>query len=164
MPRVAKFRSKIFDAEIGAGSAPSDAAIQTTRRRVNDVFLRGMLEAFTIYGKKALKESAQQQPSSFVKAFCLLMPKEMRIEHTSPTAVLSDEQLSAMIQELEARVAERIANGESAKVIEGTAVPLPSPPKPRAKSKLSAWSPERRARHAAATKAAIARRKAERMG
>lgn len=122
----------MFELTDMGGSAPSDAAIHTTRRRVNDVFLRGMLSAFTKYGERALKESAQQQPSSFVKAFCLLMPKEYKIEHTSPTAVLSDEQLAAMIQELEARVAERIAKGEGAKVIDGKALPaLPAPKRKR---------------------------------
>jgi hypothetical protein len=106
----------------GDGSAPTDAGIYVTRRRVNDAFLHSALNSWAKDGDKALAAAAREQPSSYLKIFALLMPRELKIEHTNPTAALSDEQLALMIAELEQRIAHRLAGGD-AKTIEHQPAP-----------------------------------------
>src|SRR5262245_13067630 len=114
------------------GSGNTDAAVYVTRRRVNDAFLRAALESFHEHGPEALAKCAKENPASYLKIFALMIPREMKIEHTNPAAALSDEQLALMIAELEQRIAKRIAAGE---VVEAAAEPVARgalpPPKPR---------------------------------
>ena len=56
-----------------------------------------------------------------MKVMAMLMPKEMKVETGQTTlSNLTDEQLQAMIQELEERIAAKLS-GEEAKVINGGA-------------------------------------------
>src|SRR5262245_11153126 len=106
------------------GSAPTDATIYVTRRRVNDAFLHSALNSWAKHGDKAFAQSAREQPSSYLKIFALLMPRELKIEHSNPTAALSDEQLALMVAELEQRIAHRLAGGD-AKTIEHSSADRP---------------------------------------
>ena len=61
-----------------------------------------------------------------MKVMAMLMPKEHKVETANTaTSRLTDEQLVAMVAELEQRIADRL-NGETAKVINGQAEALPS--------------------------------------
>ena len=57
----------------------------------------------------------------------MLVPKEMKVEHSSGVKDLTDEQLDAMIEYLKASLE---AQEQSAKVIEGEAGVVPSLPAP----------------------------------
>ncbi len=67
------------------------------------------------------------QPAVYCKLAVLLVPREQKVEHVNALTGLSDEQLEAMIAELEERIARRAA-GSDAKLIEAvetTALPAP---------------------------------------
>ena len=64
----------------------------------------------------------KQQPAAYMKICALLMPREMKVNSLKD---LTDEQLEAMVEYLEASLE---AQAQSAKVIEGEAVPSLPPP------------------------------------
>ena len=61
--------------------------------------------------------------AAYLKVLALLVPRELKLEHSNAVAGLSDEQLADMVAELEERIARRAA-GDKAKVIEGTVEPM----------------------------------------
>ena len=99
---------------------------------LNQEFIQALLVHFRQHGKKAIEKAAREQPAAYLKILAFLVPREMKIEHTDPVKALSDEQLAAMIADLEKRIARRTAGGD-AKLIEGEATtPLAlEPPKRR---------------------------------
>jgi hypothetical protein len=78
---------------------------------------------------KAIAQVRRTQPAAYLEICALLVPKEMKLEHPNPLSGLSDEELKQAIAALRAMLAQP---GETAKVIEGGAVVVPSlpPPKP----------------------------------
>ena len=74
------------------------------------------------------------QPAAFLKLLVLLVPREMKVEHRGGVKAMTDEQLEAGIEAIQAMLAARDA-GANAKVIEAVEE-SPSPgelegPKPR---------------------------------
>ena len=65
------------------------------------------------------------QPAAFLKLLVLLVPREMKVEHSGGVKAMSDEQLEAGIEAIQAMLAARDA-GANAKVIEA-AEKSPSP-------------------------------------
>jgi hypothetical protein len=68
-----------------------------------------------------------------MKICALLVPREMKVEHSGGVKAMTDEQLERSIELIKEMLAQREA-GEAAKVIEGQAevVPsLPAPPAPK---------------------------------
>ena len=57
----------------------------------------------------------------------MLVPREMKVEHSGGVKAMTDEQIEATIEAIQAMIEQRA--GEAAKVIEGTAetVALPAP-------------------------------------
>jgi hypothetical protein len=82
---------------------------------------------FRQQGKKAIEKAAREQPAAYLKILAFLVPREMKIEHTDPVKGLSDEQLAAMVAELEERIARR---ADQAKLIEGQAAETAALPAP----------------------------------
>ena len=79
------------------------------------------------------------QPAAYLKILALLVPREHKVEHSNPIKDLTDEQLEAMIEYIQAHVGAQA--GDRAKVIEGTAgtaaLPAPDPDdKPRRPNRL----------------------------
>ena len=72
----------------------------------------------------------KNQPAVFLKLLALLVPREMKVEHTGGVKAMTDEQLEQGIEAITAMLAARDA-GTNAKVIEGVAEPVPSPRKTR---------------------------------
>jgi hypothetical protein len=66
----------------------------------------------------------------FLKLLVLLVPREMKVEHTGGVKAMTDEQLEQGIEAIQAMLAARDA-GSSAKVIEAAPEPaaLPAPPR-----------------------------------
>src|SRR5262245_41888340 len=62
-----------------------------------------------------------------MKICALLVPREMKVEHSGGVKAMTDEQIEQAIEAIQAMLAARA--GEAAKVIEGTAEPaaLPAP-------------------------------------
>jgi hypothetical protein len=92
--------------------------------------------AFRRGGRAAINKVMEQQPAVFLKLLVLLVPRELKVEHSGAVKAMSDEQLEAGIEAITAMLAARDA-GSQAKVIEGVAEPaaLPAPPR-KAKRKV----------------------------
>jgi hypothetical protein len=74
----------------------------------------------------------RNQPAVFLKLLVLLVPREMKLEHTGGVKEMTDEQIERSIELIKAMIAERDA-GANAKVIEGVegeAEVVPSLPAP----------------------------------
>ena len=102
-----------------------------TRHLLNQEFMQALLLNFRHQGKKAIEKVARNQPAAYLKILALLVPREMKVEHSGGVKAMTDEQLEAGIEAIQTMLAARA--GEAAKVIEGTAEPaaLPAPPEVR---------------------------------
>ena len=67
----------------------------------------------------------KQQPAVFLKLLVLLVPREMKVEHTGGVKAMSDDQLETAIEAIRAMLEAKIP-GDGAKVID--AVPEPVAP------------------------------------
>ena len=65
----------------------------------------------------------RESPASYLKVCALLVPREMKVEHSGGVKAMSDEQLDAAIEALQSMLEARA--GDNAKVIEGTAERMP---------------------------------------
>ena len=106
------------------------------RQQLNGEFIAALLRDFRQGGPKAIERVRRTQPAAYLKILALLVPREHKIEHSNPLKELTDEQLEAMIEYIEASLAAQA--GGPAKVIEGTiepktvpaaALPVLEPPK-----------------------------------
>ncbi len=98
-----------------------------SRHLLNQEFIQALLLHFRQHGKKAIEKVAREQPASYLKILGLLVPREHKVEHRNPVKELSDEQLEAAIEYIEAALAAKA--GDQAKLIEGRVEPaaLPAP-------------------------------------
>jgi hypothetical protein len=76
------------------------------------------------------KRVRRESPASYLKVCAMLVPKEMKVEHSAAAYIkeLTDEQLEACIATLK-EIIER-KDSEATKVIEGEAEVVPSLPAP----------------------------------
>jgi hypothetical protein len=101
---------------------------QRSRHALNADTIREMHLAFRRGGRKAIERVMRDQPAVFLKLLVLLVPRELKLEHSSGVKSMTDEQLEAAIEAIQGMLAARDADSQ-AKVIEGTAetVALPAP-------------------------------------
>ena len=70
-----------------------------------------MHAAFRRGGREAIDKVMRTQPAAFLKLLVLLVPREMKVEHSGGVKAMTDEQLEAGIEAiqrmLEARAGER---------------------------------------------------------
>ena len=85
--------------------------------------IREMHAAFRRGGRKAIEKVMRNQPAVFLKLLVLLVPREMKLEHTGGVKAMTDEELEAALAILKEMIAKRDA-GANAKVIEGVAEPV----------------------------------------
>ena len=111
-----------------------------TRHLLNQEFMQALLLHFRQHGKKAIEKVARNQPGVYLKILALLVPKEMKLEHSGGVKAMSDEEIEQAIELIQTMLAARA--GEAAKVIEGTAEPaaLPVPNGPSPEAALKAMS------------------------
>jgi uncharacterized protein DUF5681 len=95
-----------------------------SRNRLNEEVISSFLRDWRVHGDHALAEVRRTQPAVYCKLAVLLVPREQKVEHVNAVSGLSDEQLAAMIADLEERIARRAAGGD-AKLIEGAVEELP---------------------------------------
>ena len=74
------------------------------------------------------KRVRRESPAAYLKVCAMLVPREMKVEHSGGVKAMSDEELERGIEMITAMLAAREA-GEQAKVIEATPEPaaLPAP-------------------------------------
>jgi hypothetical protein len=81
-----------------------------------------MHRAFQAGGRKAIDAVMKNKPDIFLKLLVLLVPREMKVEHTGGVKAMTDEQLEQGIEAITAMLEARDP-GSQAKVIEGVAEP-----------------------------------------
>jgi hypothetical protein len=101
--------------------------LEATRRSFNKDFLLALAADFKKHGAAAIEKVRKQQPAAYMKICALLVPREMKVEHSNAIKAMSDEQIEAAIEAIQAMLEQRA--GEGSKVIEGTAetIALPAP-------------------------------------
>jgi hypothetical protein len=110
-------------------------SLEATRRSFNKDFLLALATDFKQHGASAIAKVRKQHPAAYMKICALLVPREMRLEHTGGVKAMSDEQIEQAIEAIQGMLAARAA-GEGAKVIDAVPEPvaLPAPSrKPRRK-------------------------------
>jgi hypothetical protein len=80
----------------------------------------------------------RESPAAYLKVCAMLVPREMKLEHSGGIKAMTTEQIERSIELIKEMLAEREA-GANAKVVEGVAEPaaLPAPRKPRRKTRKS---------------------------
>jgi hypothetical protein len=116
---------------------------QRTRHIFNKAFLEALANDFREGGPQAIAKVRKYQPAAYMKICALLVPREMKVEHSGGVKAMSDEQIEAAIEAIETMLAARA--GEAAKVIEGTAEPA-ALPAPEAQSIGAGLEPKRQRR------------------
>jgi hypothetical protein len=112
--------------------------VHRSRHALNADTIREMHAAFRRGGRAAIDKVMKQQPAVFLKLLVLLVPRDMRVEHSGTIKQMSDEQIEQAIEAIQTMLAARA--DEAAKVIEGTAEPaaLPAPNRPSPEAALEA--------------------------
>jgi|SRR5262249_1360225 len=98
---------------------------QRTRHALNADTIREMHLAFRRGGRKAIEKVMQNQPAVFLKLLVLLVPREMKLEHSGGIKAMTDEQIERSIEIIKEILAKRDA-AANAKVVEGVAEPAAS--------------------------------------
>ena len=106
-------------------SGNASGNVHRSRHALNSDTIREMHAAFRQGGREAIDKVMRTQPAAFLKLLVLLVPREMKVEHSGGVKAMSDEQLEAGIEAIQAMLAARDA-GANAKVIEA-AEESPSP-------------------------------------
>ena len=109
---------------------------QRTRHVFNKEFLEALAEHFRLHGREVIARVARDQPAAYMKICALLVPREMKLEHSGGVKAMTDEQLERGVELIKRLIAERDA-GQNAKVIEGEAEVVPSLPAPVVPKKAS---------------------------
>jgi hypothetical protein len=101
-----------------------------TRHLLNQEFMQALLLNFRHQGKKAIEKVARNQPAAYLKILALLVPREMKVEHSGGVKAMTDEQLEAGIEAIQAMLEAKIP-GDQAQIIEGVreSAALPAPPR-----------------------------------
>ena len=72
-------------------------SLEATRRSFNKDFLLALAADFKKHGAAAIEKVREQQPAAYMKICALLVPKEMRLEHSGGVKDLTDEELEQAI-------------------------------------------------------------------
>ena len=91
------------------------------RQQLNGEFIAALLRDFRHGGPKAIERVRRTQPAAYLKILALLVPREHKVEHSNPIKDLTDEQLEAAIEYIEAALAAKA--GDQANVIEARVEP-----------------------------------------
>jgi hypothetical protein len=97
---------------------------EATRRAFNKDFLVALARDFKAHGEQVLARVRRESPASYLKVCAMLVPRELKIEHSGGVKSMTDEELEKGIEAIKAMLAARDA-GENAKLIEGVAEPAP---------------------------------------
>ena len=111
---------------------------EATRRAFNKDFLVALARDFQAHGEQVLARVRRESPAAYLKVCAMLVPREMKIEHTGGVKAMTDEQLEAGIEAITAMLAKRDAGG-NAKVIEAVAEPVDEVRKVRRKRRRDRW-------------------------
>src|SRR6516225_5902393 len=110
-------------------------SLEATRRSFNRDFLLALAADFKKHGAAAIEKVREQQPAAYMKICALLVPREMKLEHSGGVKAMSDEEIEQTIAAIRAMLDVRV--DDAAQVIEGEAEVVPSLPAPARPTKAS---------------------------
>jgi hypothetical protein len=117
-------------------SGNARGTLEGSRRAFSADFIRTLADDFRLNGRQAIEKVRKAQPAAYMKICALLVPREMKVEHSNVIKSLSDQELEAMIEYIKTSLEAQA--GGPVKVIEGvieattvpaTALPVLEPPK-----------------------------------
>jgi hypothetical protein len=118
---------KVINGRINGRFAPGfsgnpGGSPEATRRSFNKRFLLDLAEDWQQHGREVFKRVRRESPAAYLKVCAMLVPREMKIEHSaSAIKQLTDAELEDMIEYLKSAIEAQV--GGQAKVIEGTIEP-----------------------------------------
>src|SRR5215467_242691 len=86
--------------------------VHRSRHALNADTIREMHAAFREGGREAIEKVMRNQPAVFLKLLVLLVPREMKLEHSGGVKAMTDEQLERGIELIEEMLREREDWGE----------------------------------------------------
>src|SRR6476660_10423584 len=86
------------------------------RQQLNSEFIAALLRDFRQGGPAAIAKVRRDQPAAYCKLLTLLCPRDVKVEHSGGVKAMSDEQLEAGIEAIQAMLAAR-ALSDRAKLI-----------------------------------------------
>ena len=96
--------------------------MEATRRSFNKDFLLALAADFKKHGAAAIEKVRKQHPAAYMKICALLVPREMKLEHSGGIKAMTDEQIEHSIELIKEVLAKRAAKaGDNAKVINAVA-------------------------------------------
>jgi pyruvate-formate lyase-activating enzyme len=96
----------------------------------NKRFLLDLAEDWQQHGREVFKRVRRESPASYLKVCAMLVPKEVKLEHsTSAIKAMTDEEIEQAIEVIQTMLA---ARADETEVIEGEAEVVPSLPPPKA--------------------------------
>ena len=108
---------------------------EATRRAFNKRFLLDLAEDWQQHGREVFKRVRRESPASYLKVCAMLVPREMKVEHSGGVKAMSDEEIEQTIAAIRAMLDVRV--DDAAQVIEGEAEVVPSLPAPARPTKAS---------------------------
>src|SRR5262249_2719528 len=91
--------------------------LEGSRRAFSADFIRTLADDFRLHGRQAIEKVRKTQPAAYMKICALLVPREMKLEHSGGVKAMTDEQLERTLEAIETLMRER-----NIKVIDGVAV------------------------------------------
>ena len=131
---------KVINGRINGRFAPGysgnpGGSPEATRRAFNKRFLLDLAEDWQQHGREVFKRVRRESPASYLKVCALLVPREMKLEHSGGVKAMSDEEIEQTIAAIRAMLDVRV--DDAAQVIEGEAEVVPSLPAPARPTKAS---------------------------
>jgi putative tryptophan/tyrosine transport system substrate-binding protein len=93
---------------------------EATRRAFNKRFLLDLAEDWQQHGREVFKRVRRESPAAYLKVCAMLVPREMKLEHSGGVKAMTDEQLEQTLAVLKELIAQRDV-GASAKVVNARA-------------------------------------------
>ena len=101
--------------------------LRGSRNKLSEAVVCALYRDFSKHGEKAIAKVRRDQPGVWLKVLAMLIPREHTVQHSNPIKDLTDEELEAAIEYIEAALAAKA--GDQAKIIEAMPQPvaLPAP-------------------------------------
>src|SRR5262249_37365737 len=101
-----KTAPKVINGRINGRFAPGvsgnpGGSPEATRRAFNKRFLLDLAEDWQQHGREVFKRVRRESPAAYLKACAMLVPREMKLEHSGGVKAMSDEQLERTLEALE---------------------------------------------------------------
>src|SRR5262247_4549751 len=90
---------------------------EATRRAFNKRFLLDLVEDWQQHGREVFKRVRRESPAAYLKVCAMLVPREMKLEHSGGVKAMSDEEIERAIEVIQDLIVQRDA-AANAKVIE----------------------------------------------